>query len=184
MMSLQKRDAAKAEEGKFGAVQYLPRADTTSLKIKSLTAMRIQASFDCDTCTQDTNVCHALNHIQSEIQSVEHGLHDAVLLAIPLGKNEFDLAVEQNTVSRIRQHFTDISQLRLLSSNPLFAAEFGRSFPETAFGALTQMRRQYNLAASSVSESNDPHLINWFKAQTNCIKSLQEHYQKQCINLA
>lgn len=145
--------------------------------------MRIQAPFDCDTCTRDANVCHALNHIQSEIQSVEHGLHDAVLLAIPLGKNQFDLAVEQSTVSRIRDHFTDISHLRLLSSDPLFAAEIGRSSSETAFAALTQMCCQYNLAQSSVRKSNDPHLINRFKAQTNCIKRLQGHYQMQVYQL-
>jgi hypothetical protein len=146
--------------------------------------MRIQAPFDCDTYTRGTNVCHALNHIQSEIQPVEHGLHDAVLLVIPLRKNQFDLAVEQSTASRNRDHFTGISNLRLLRSEPLFAAEIGRSSLGTPFAALIQMCCQYNLAQNSVSKSNDPDPIKWFKAQTSCIKRLQEHYQKQCINLA
>ncbi|KAJ5300104.1 hypothetical protein N7508_007347 [Penicillium antarcticum] len=146
--------------------------------------MRIAAPLDCDLCTQGSNDCYALNHIQSEIQSVEHGLHDAVLLAIPLGKSQFDLAVEQNTVSRIREHFTDISHLRLLSSDPLFAAELGRSFPETAFGALTQMRRQYNLAASSIYISNDPRRIRWFETENKRIESLLEVYQQQLVDLA
>jgi hypothetical protein len=67
--------------------------------------MRSQTSLDCDLCTQGLNGCHALDHIQSEIQSVEHGLHGAVLLAIPLGKSQFDLAVKQATVRQIRAQF-------------------------------------------------------------------------------
>jgi hypothetical protein len=115
---------------------------------------------------------------------VEHGLHNAVLLAIPLGKGQFDLAVEQTSVSQIRDHFTDLSHLRLLSSDPLFAAEIGRSPSETALSALTQMSCQYNLAERSVYMSNDPHLIKWFKTETIRIESLLEQYRQQCANLA
>ncbi|KAJ5766735.1 uncharacterized protein N7511_004351 [Penicillium nucicola] len=146
--------------------------------------MRIEAPLDCDLCTQGSNDCYALNHIQSEIQSVEHGLHDAILLAIPLGKSQFDLTVEWTTASRIRDHFTDISHLRLLSSDPLFAAEIGRSSSETAFAALTQIRRQYNLAASSIYKSNDPRRIRWFETETKHIEGLLQVYQQQCVDLA
>lgn len=146
--------------------------------------MRSQAFLDCDLCTQGSNECHALNHILSEIQSVEHGLHDDILLAIPLGKSQFDLAVAKTSVKRIRDHFTDQSHWHLLSSDPLFAAELGRSYPETAFGALTQMRRQYDLAANSIRISNDPRFKKWFKAETNRIENLLEYYWQRCVNMA
>ncbi|KAI2670009.1 hypothetical protein DTO013E5_9372 [Penicillium roqueforti] len=151
--------------------------------MEPLATMRIQTSLNCDLYTQGSNGYHALDHIQLEIRSVEHGLHDAVLLAIPLGKSQFDLAVKQATVRQIKNHFTDLSHSRLVSYDPLFAAEFGRSFPETAFSALTQMRYQYNLAASSIHLSKDPRLIKWFKAEIKRIEILIDEYRQQCVNL-
>ncbi|KGO74183.1 hypothetical protein PITC_084300 [Penicillium italicum] len=102
--------------------------------------MRIHTPLDCDLCTQGSHRCLALVHIQLDIKSAEHGLHDAVLWAIPLGQSQFDLAVEQTAVRQIGDKFTELSHSRLLSYDPLFTAELRRSFPETAFGALTQMR--------------------------------------------
>lgn len=146
--------------------------------------MRIRDYLNCDLCTQGSSDCDALNHIQKELQSVDHGLHDAVLLAIPLGGSQFDLAVEQTTVRQIGEHFTDLSHSRLRSCDPLFVAEFGRSFPETAFSVLTQMRGHYNLAASSVYISKDSRRIHWFETETKRIENLLETYQQQCFNLA
>lgn len=40
---------------------------------------------------------------------MEHCLHDAVYLAIPLGNGQFDLAVEQTTVRQIGEDFIDLS---------------------------------------------------------------------------
>jgi hypothetical protein len=145
--------------------------------------MRIQAFLDCDLCDQGSDKCHALAHIQSAIQSMEPGLQDAIVLAIPLGKNQFDLAVQHKfNIKRIEHHFADASYSRLLSSDPLFAAELGRSYPETAVSALGQMIRQYNLVASPVYTSNDPRLIDWFKSEVNRMNSLLEHFRRQ-LNL-
>jgi hypothetical protein len=138
--------------------------------------MRIQTLLYCDLCTQNSNECDALTHIKSDIHLEEDGM---ILIAIPLGKDQFDLAVDQAIVQRIRHYLTDRSNLRLLSSDPLFAAEYGRSYPETAFHALTQMISQYNNAASSVYMSNDPRLINWFLTETNRLDMLLKHYQGQ-----
>lgn len=146
--------------------------------------MRIQTSLDCDLCNEGSNKCCALNHIRSEIQSVEQGLHDTVSRAIPLGKSQFDLAVEQTSVSRIKDHFTDLSKWRLQSCDPLFAAEFGRSNSETAFNALKHIKGQYDLAASSIYMSSDLRLINWFKTELNRIEGLLKEYRQQCINLS
>ncbi|KAJ5249409.1 hypothetical protein N7524_011725 [Penicillium chrysogenum] len=138
--------------------------------------MRIQTLLYCDLCTQNPNECDALTHIKSDIHLEEDGM---ILIAIPLGKDQFDLAVDQAIVPRIRHYLTDRSNLRLLSSDPLFAAEYGRSYPETAFHALTQMISQYNNAASSVYMSNDPRLTNWFVAETKRLDMLLKHYQEQ-----
>lgn len=146
--------------------------------------MRIRSSLDCDLCNQGSNECYALNHIRSELQSVEQGLHETVFLAISLGESQFDLAVEHTSVSRIKEHFTDLSQWRLLSSDPLFAAEFGRSELETAFSALKHMKGQYDLVASSISVSSNPRLIDWFKTELNQIEGLLEQCRQQCINLS
>lgn len=97
--------------------------------------MRIQTPLDCELCTQRSNECNALKHIRSDIQSVEPGFHDAVLLAISLGKSQFDLAVEQNTVRQIEHHFIDLSHLRLSAHDPLFSVESGLISPKTAFSA-------------------------------------------------
>ncbi|KAJ5346142.1 hypothetical protein N7452_004146 [Penicillium brevicompactum] len=160
------------------------RAKTGYWTMKPLTTMRIQSSLDCDLCNQGSNECYALNHIRSDIQSVEQGLHETVALAIYLGKSQFDLAVEQTSVSRIKEHFTDLTQWRLLICDPLFAAEFGRSSSETAFIALKHMKGQYDLVASSIYVSNDQRLINWFKTELNQIEGLLEQYRQQCINLS
>jgi hypothetical protein len=146
--------------------------------------MRIQDSLNCDLCTQGSSDCDALNHIKSELQSVEHPLHDAVHLAIPLGDSQFDLAVEQTSIRQIGDQFTDLTNSRLSSCDPLFAAEFGRSFPETAFRALTQMRGRYNKVASSVYKSKNLRRIHWFETQNKRIGNLLEMYRQQCITLA
>lgn len=144
--------------------------------------MRIQAFLDCDLCDQGSDKCNALVHIQSEIQSMEPNLHDAIILAIPLGKNQFDLAVkDKSSVKRIGLHFADMSHLRLLSSDPLLAAELGRSYPETAVSALEHMIRQYNVVASPVYVSNDSQLIDWFKSAVNRMNGLLEHFRRQRI---
>ncbi|CAG7923605.1 unnamed protein product [Penicillium olsonii] len=132
--------------------------------------MRIQADIDCDICYQCSDFSHSVAHFHSEIQSIEPALSNAILLAIPLGKNQFDLAVQQkSTAERIREHVTDLTYLRLLSSDPLFTAEFGRSYVETASRGLTHMRGQYNFAASTVFESNDPRIIGWFNSEVGRI---------------
>lgn len=143
--------------------------------------MRIQTLLYSDLCTQNSNECNALTHIKSDIHLEEDGM---ILVAIPLGRNQFDLAVDQAIVQRIRHYLTDRSNLRLLSSDPLFAAEYGRSYPETAFHALTQMISQYNNAASSVYMSNDPRLISWFLTEINRLDMLLKHYQGQIRVLA
>ncbi|KAJ5781814.1 uncharacterized protein N7518_010297 [Penicillium psychrosexuale] len=144
--------------------------------MEPLTTMRIQASFDCNICTQGSIKCNPLRHIQSEIQS-EPGLQNAVLMAIPLGKNQFDLAVEFATVIQVGEYFTDLSRWRLMSCDPLFTAELGRSYQETAFSALTQMRYQYNMATSLIQVSGDPRLISWFKAEILRIEGLLDQYR-------
>lgn len=146
--------------------------------------MRIQDSPNCDLCIQGSSDCDALNHIKSELQSVEHRLHDAVLLAIPLGESQFDLAVEQTSIREIGDHFTDLTNSRLSSCDPLFVAEFGRSFPETAFRALMQMRDRYNKVARSVYKSGDLRRIHWFETETKRIETLLETYRQQCVDLA
>lgn len=146
--------------------------------------MRIQDSLICDLCTQGSSDCDALNHIKSELQSVDHRLHDAVLLAIPLGESQFDLAVEQTSIRQIGDQFTDLTNSRLSSCDPLFVAEFGRSFPETVFRALTQMRGRYNKVASSVYKSRNLRRIHWFETENKRIEGLLETYRQQCVNLA
>lgn len=138
--------------------------------------MRVQASFDCDLCNQQSDECHALAHIKSEIQQVDNGM---VLIAIPLDKNQFDLAVDKALVEQVRYYLTDQSYLRLSSSDPLFAAEYGRSYLETTFHALTRVISRYNEAASSVYMTNDPRCINWFVAENNRLGMLLQDYRKQ-----
>jgi hypothetical protein len=116
------------------AVSFPWHSGTTMTLTSSKQTMRIQASLDCDLCTQGSNGYHALDHIQLEIRSVEHGLHDAVLLAIPLGKGQFDLAVKQATVMQIRSQFIDLSPLNLLSCDPFFAST-GRARQSTLGGS-------------------------------------------------
>ena len=124
--------------------------------------MRIQADFECDLCNQQSDTYHALAHLTLDIPPGEDG---KVFIAIPLGKGQFDLAVDQAIVGRVKSHHTDLSHLRLLSSDPLFAAEFGRSYAETAFHALSEMISKYTIAARLVYISNDQRGIKWFEAQ-------------------
>jgi hypothetical protein len=140
--------------------------------------MRIQTLLDCDLCTRDPNECNALTHIKSDLHLEEDGM---LLVAIPLGQGLFDLAVDQAIVEQVSYYLTDYSHLRLLSSDPLFASEYGRSYPETAIHALARMISQYNNAADQVSMSNDPRLVDWFEAETNHLYTLLEHYQKQMV---
>ncbi|OQE66703.1 hypothetical protein PENNAL_c0180G08257 [Penicillium nalgiovense] len=86
--------------------------------------MRIQSDFECDLCNQQSDTYHALAHFTLDIPPGEDG---KIFIAIPLGKGQFDLAVDQAIVGRVKFHHTDLSHLRLLSFDPLFAAEFGRS---------------------------------------------------------
>ncbi|KAJ5473990.1 hypothetical protein N7475_003556 [Penicillium sp. IBT 31633x] len=138
--------------------------------------MRIQSDFDCEFCNQQSDACHALAHFTTEIPPGEDG---KVFIAIPLGKGQFDLAMDRAIVRRVKSHHTDLSHLRLLSSDPLFAAEYGRSYPETAFYALSEMISKYNMAAGSVYMSNDQRGINWFEAQMNRFNALQAHFHKR-----
>lgn len=140
--------------------------------------MRIQSDFECDLCNQQSDARHALAHFTTDIPPGEDG---KVFIAIPLGKGQFDLAMDQAIVGRVKSHYTDLSHLRLLSSDPLFAAEFGRSYAETAFYALSEMISKYNIAARSVYISNDQRGINWFKAQMERFGELQTHFYKQIL---
>jgi hypothetical protein len=74
-----------------------------------------------------------------------------------------------------------MTYLRLLSSDSLFAAEFGRPYAETASKALTDMKGQYILAASKVFASNDTRLIEWFTSEVNRIDILLSHFVQQRI---
>lgn len=138
--------------------------------------MRIQSDFECDLCNQQSDACHALAHFTKDIPPGEDG---KVFIAIPLGKGQFDLAVDEAIVGQVKYHYTNLSHLRLLSSDPLFAAEFGRSYAETAFHALYEMISKYNTAAGSVYISNDRRGIDWFEAQMKRFHDLQNHFCKQ-----
>lgn len=140
--------------------------------------MRIQSNFECDLCNQQSDVYGALAHFTTDIPPGEDG---KVFIAIPLGKGQFDLAVDQAIVGRVKSHHTDLSHLRLLNSDPLFAAEFGRSYAETAFHALSEMITKYTIAAGSVNILNDQRCINWFEAQMECFYELQTHFYKQTL---
>ncbi|KAJ5517490.1 hypothetical protein N7527_009050 [Penicillium freii] len=140
--------------------------------------MRIQSDFGCDLCNQQSDAYHALAHFTTDIPPGEDG---KVFIAIPLGKGQFDLAVDQAIVGRVKLHHTDLSHLRLLSSDPLFAAEFGRSYAETAFHALSEMISRYTIAAGPVYISNDQRGINWFEAQMERFGKLQAHFYKQIL---
>ena len=109
------------------------------------------------------------------------GEDSKVFIAIPLGKGQFNLAVDQAIVGRVKSHHTDLSYLQLLSSDLLFAAKFGRSYAETAFHALSEMISKYNIAAGSVYISNDQRGINWFEAQMERFNELQTHFYKQIL---
>ena len=89
--------------------------------------------------------------------------------------------MDQAIVRRVKSHHTDLSHLRLLNSDPLFAAEFGRSYAETAFHALSEMITKYTIAAGSVNILNDQRCINWFEAQMECFYELQTHFYKQTL---
>ena len=140
--------------------------------------MRIHSDFECDLCNQQSDVYGALAHFTTDIPPGEDG---KVFIAIPLGKGQFDLAVDQAIVGRVKSHHTDLSHLRLLSSDPLFAAEFGRSYEETAFHALSDMISKYNIAAVSVYTSNDQRGIDWFEAQMERFNKLRTHFYKQTL---
>ncbi|KAJ6142227.1 DNA/RNA-binding domain E.t1.c1-type [Penicillium chrysogenum] len=108
--------------------------------------MRIHSDFECDLCNQQSDVYGALAHFTTDIPPGEDG---KVFIAIPLGKGQFDLAVDQAIVGRVKSHHTDLSHLRLLNSDPLFAAEFGRS------AIAIEMDDTTVLFQYSPSDSND-----------------------------
>lgn len=143
--------------------------------------MRIQASIGCDLCYQCSDFHHSVFHLHCVIQSLGPSLSDAILLAIPLGKDQFELAVQQESTAEIREQFTDQTHWRLLSSDPLFAAEFSRSYAESASRGLTHIRDQYNLAESTVFASNDPRLIEWFNLEVGRIDRLLNHFLHQGV---
>ena len=138
--------------------------------------MRIRVSFGCHLCNQNSDKCNAFTHINSEIPPGDDGM---VVIAIPLGDDQFDLAVDKAIVERVKSCFIDLSNLRLSSSDPFFAAEYGRSYPETAFDALERMLYLYDKAASSMYMLNDSRCINWFVKEKNRLQTLLEYYRKQ-----
>lgn len=131
----------------------------------------------CNVCPRYDNKCDALTHIKSAIQSGEDSHLDTVRIAIPLSKDQFDIAVSQALIWRVEQHFTDLSYVRLLSSDPLFVAQFGCPYPKTAYGALVKIRSQYDMAMQA--QVYDQRHINWFMVEFNRLDKLIEHYQKQ-----
>lgn len=138
--------------------------------------MRIQVSFDCELCNQHSDQCHSLAHINSKVPPGDDGM---VVIVIPLGNDQFDLAVDKAIVERVRCCVTDRSNLRLLSSDPLFVVEYGRSYPETAFHALMGIICQYHKAASLVYKSNDQRCIQWIENEIDRLDTLLKHYEKQ-----
>ncbi|CAG8060042.1 unnamed protein product [Penicillium nalgiovense] len=140
--------------------------------------MRIQSDFECDLCNQQSDTYHALAHFTLDIPP---GEDSKIFIAIPLGQGQFDLAVDQAIIGRVKFHHTDLSHLRLLSFDPLFAAEFGRSYAKTAFHTLSEMISKYTIAAHLVYISNDQRGIKWFKAQMERFYELQTHFYKQTL---
>lgn len=110
---------------------------------------------------------------------MEPGLRNALVLAISLCRIQFDLAVQHKlSAERIGDHFADVIHLRLLSSDPILAAEFGSSYLEIVVSALVQMIRQHNLVASPFYATND-RLIEWLYSEVNRVDKHLNHLVHQ-----
>ncbi|KAJ5389783.1 uncharacterized protein N7496_000851 [Penicillium cataractarum] len=107
------------------------------------------------------------------------GLEDVVRAAIPLGKNQVDLAVVPDGIDRVNRCFTSLSALRLLSSDPLFAIEGNVSYAKTAFRALKDMHRRYCDERDATLLCGDEPLADWYAKEIDRFNQLIIHYQKQ-----
>lgn len=164
------------------SVQMLPFA--SKYLTSELQTLRVETDMKCGLCYFCFDFRHSVDHFYSDIQSVEPDLLNAILWVIPLGKNQFELAVQQKSITdMIRDHYTDLTYLRLLSSDPLFTAEFGRSNTETVSMGLAHIRGQYDFAASAVRASNDPQLIEWFNFEVGRIDELLNHFLRQITHV-
>lgn len=76
----------------------------------------------------------------SIITNIYAGLEDVVHATIFLGSKQVDLAIEPSGIDRVNQCFTNLNGLHLLSSDPLFAPKGNRSYAQTGFLALSEMR--------------------------------------------
>ncbi|KAJ5900240.1 uncharacterized protein N7473_004310 [Penicillium subrubescens] len=116
----------------------------------------------------------------SPMTNIYAGLEDVVHAAIFLGRNQVDLAVEPDGIDRVSQRFTNLNGLRLLSSDPLFTPEGNRSYAQTAFLALNEIRRRYYDERNNTLLDGDQPLADWYTEAFKHFDQLIVHYQKQC----
>lgn len=121
---------------------------------QSSQTVRIQAFFDCSLCVTGSSDCQII-HIQSE------GLETAVLAVVPLWNGQLDLAVEQDSVEKVNDQFTNFTRYRLEANDPLFLPQPGYSQEQTALGALKAIQNQYRCAVVSDKSGDPTRIENW-----------------------
>lgn len=108
------------------------------------------------------------------------GQVNAIRAAIFLGRGQIDLAVEPDGLDLVRQRFTTLNHLRLLSSDPLFLSQSNHFCVQTAHFALTEMRQKYYDETGNTLLLWDRLLADWFAAEIKRFDKLILHYQSQC----
>ncbi|KAJ5882812.1 uncharacterized protein N7473_011074 [Penicillium subrubescens] len=112
--------------------------------------------------------------------NIYDGLEDVVRAAIFLSEDQAELAVEPYGIHRVNQRFTNLTHLRLLSSDPLFSSEESHTYAQTSLEAVVRIRQQYCNERNNSLLLWDQRLATWFITSFNRFDTLIVHYQKQC----